>query len=416
MHTQPAKVLIVGAGLAGLCLAHGLRRAGMDVRVFERDHASGDRLQGYRIHIEPQGNRALAACLPPHLLAEYLSSAGSAGSGHRIVTEQLRQLVFFRAPQSTGDPLDRDLSVSRITLREILLAELEPVVSFGAAFARYRELPDGTVRAEFEDGSSACGDLLVAADGSNSRIFRQFFPTARRPDTGVGAIMGKLPLTDEVRSLLVPGKLDGATSIFGPRGVGMFLALHELGQARVLGATAGEPPAGFLMDNQSDYLFWACIARHGTFPSRLSYEQDGAALKAATLEMIVGWHPTLRRLVAEADPATVIYKPLRTAAPLRPWQTRRVTFMGDAIHSMPPTRGIGGNTALRDASLLCAKLRAVQAGETPLLRAVHEYEREMLRYGFAAVRSSLQSMQLMVARRRLVGNTMLRLVGLAMRG
>ena len=38
------KVIIIGAGTGGLCLAHGLRSAGIDVRVFERDRTPTDRL------------------------------------------------------------------------------------------------------------------------------------------------------------------------------------------------------------------------------------------------------------------------------------------------------------------------------------------------------------------------------------
>lgn len=67
-----------------------------------------------------------------------------------------------------------------------------------------------------------------------------------------------------------------------------------------------------------------------------------------------------------------------------------VTLLGDAIHSMTPFRGMGANTALRDAGLLRQKLLGVATKEVPLLQAVAEYETEMLHYGFEAVKMSLE--------------------------
>jgi 2-polyprenyl-6-methoxyphenol hydroxylase-like FAD-dependent oxidoreductase len=65
-----------------------------------------------------------------------------------------------------------------------------------------------------------------------------------------------------------------------------------------------------------------------------------------------------------------------------------VTLLGDAIHSMTPMRGIGANTALRDAALLCRSLVAARRGERSGVGAIGDYEATMREYGFAAVRSS----------------------------
>src|SRR5262249_23997565 len=150
-------VVIIGGGLGGLTLAQGLKQAGISVAVYERDLTPTDRLQGYRIHIEPQGSRALYECLPQPLFAAVVATAGSAGNGHRIVTEQLKQITFFGASKISAPPppQERDYAVSRITLHNLLLNGLDAVVHFDKAFVSYEEAPDGQVVAHFEDGTSA---------------------------------------------------------------------------------------------------------------------------------------------------------------------------------------------------------------------------------------------------------------------
>ena len=80
---------------------------------------------------------------------------------------------------------------------------------------------------------------------------------------------------------------------------------------------------------------------------------------------------------------------MRMARPVEHWQTANITLLGDAIHVMPPN-GSGANTALRDASLLTRSLIAVANLGTPLYQALNDYESEMVRYGFDALRASLQ--------------------------
>ena len=196
MSQHSFHVMIIGGGLGGLCLAQGLKKAGISVAVYERDRTRNERLQGYRIHIEAMGNRALHDCLPSHLFEAYLKATGSAGSGLLMCDEQLNHLMAFPVDVAKqDDPLESSRSVSRITLRQVLLAELDEIVQFDKCYSHYQENPDGSVTAFFEDGTSATGDLLVAADGGNSRVRQQFLPQASRVETGTVAIMGKVPLT-----------------------------------------------------------------------------------------------------------------------------------------------------------------------------------------------------------------------------
>jgi 2-polyprenyl-6-methoxyphenol hydroxylase-like FAD-dependent oxidoreductase len=114
-----------------------------------------------------------------------------------------------------------------MTLRQVLLAGLDDIVHFDKTFTRYEQHPDGTVSAQFVDGSSATGDLLVAADGSNSRVRRQYLPHATLTDTGVIAVGGKVPLTNATRKLLTAKIINGVNMVFAPKGFSCVLHVMQ---------------------------------------------------------------------------------------------------------------------------------------------------------------------------------------------
>jgi 2-polyprenyl-6-methoxyphenol hydroxylase-like FAD-dependent oxidoreductase len=87
------RVMIVGAGLGGLCLAQKLRQAGMDVPLLERNAATADNLAGYGIHLDRHGWQALIDCLPPPAMTRLDEAAGHAGAVLHIHDERLWPLA-----------------------------------------------------------------------------------------------------------------------------------------------------------------------------------------------------------------------------------------------------------------------------------------------------------------------------------
>lgn len=383
----PLHVLIAGGGIGGLALANGLRRAGVSVSVHERETQRTDRLQGFRIHINPHGSDALAELLSPELYSTFVACAGRGGNGFGFVTEQLRELLQI----DPGADASGHYGISRITLRQLLLADLDGVVHYGSMFDRYERLPDGRVRAHFADGTSETGDVLVGADGGTSRVRAQYLPHAERVDTGIVTIAGKYGLTPESRARLDARLLRNPLSVIPPSGCGMFLAPHEFdipeGAEHIAGNQAGLP-AGLLHDNTRPYVFWAFAAKRERYGADLE-SMSTADLHALAVHMTAGWAPELRTLVADSDPETATLLPIKTSVPIPAWETTAVTLLGDALHSMTPFAGIGANTALRDALGLYRALVAADRREHGLIEGLHAYEADMIDYGFAAVRTSL---------------------------
>ncbi|WP_194911617.1 FAD-dependent monooxygenase [Catenulispora rubra] len=65
--------------------------------------------------------------------------------------------------------------------------------------------------------------------------------------------------------------------------------------------------------------------------------------------------------------------------------------IGGAVHAMSPARRSGANTALQNAALLASKLGDTDCGDQDVVAAIAAYEREMIVYGFDAVRASREA-------------------------
>ncbi|TCO44867.1 2-polyprenyl-6-methoxyphenol hydroxylase-like FAD-dependent oxidoreductase [Kribbella antiqua] len=392
------KVLVIGGGTGGLALAHGLKRAGIGVTVFERDALRTDGLHGYRVGIDPDGSRALHSLLPKELYDTFVATKARDPKYFNMLTEDLKEVLSIDLPEST-DPVESEKSISRMTLRQVLLTGLEDVVEFGKEFTRFEQHGD-QVTAYFADGTHATGDLLVAADGAHSRVRRQYLPQATTEETGIIALAGKLPITAESAKLVPPKVFEGISMVNAPRGLFCILHVMEFQWDRDgnlkhgIGGNTEELIRGWpglQFDNTRDYINWGLSATADKLPANVM-DLRGRELIDAALDLTQDWHPNLRRLFELTDPGTCFPVNIWTSVPLEPWETTNVTLLGDAIHTMTPGRGVGANTALRDAVNLCRQLIEVRDGRQQLIPAVREYEAKMIEYGFDAVLKSRAQM------------------------
>ena len=375
------RVSVIGAGLGGLCLAQGLRGAGIGVDVYERDAAITARFQGYRLVLNPTGFEALHGCLPErwHPLLDAIVDDTTV---ERLILDPRLNKIGELGPPRSG------LVVDRHVLRHLLLTGLD--VHTGAGLTGYDVLNDGAngeapkVQAHFAQGESATADLLVGADGVNSAVRTVLTPQTIPTDTGVRFVIGRTPLTEQFQ---------GLSRAWGAKiaGDGVSLLLGAMHFRIPPKQAAAELAPEVTLPDTGDYVRWAMILpANGSLGEQTPQE--------AVLSRIEGWHPDLRALIEQADPDNSTLLSIRVVEPRDRWAPGPVTLLGDAIHATSPTGGNGANTALRDADVLRRSLIQADGGGRALLDAVGDYERQMLEYGAEAVRQSLEALPAYVAK------------------
>ncbi|QRN94149.1 FAD-dependent monooxygenase [Archangium violaceum] len=318
MRGAKRKALVIGGGIGGLTAALALRRSGWEVEVFEQ--APRLREVGSGLMVSPNAMRVLF------------------GLGLRHVVERGAEMTHFEMCSWRGTPLVRGRSEElgfcadapptlfhRAALHGALHEALgSEGVHLGARLARFED--DGrTVRAWFEDGREARGEVLVGADGLRSVVRARLHPGEPLRYAGYPCWRGL------VRAFSHPAL---------PRGI-----LRETQGAGVRFA------AGYVRE---DLVYWWATAN---WPREQPVPRGD---KAFLLETFRTAHAPIPELIAATNEADVLRNDLHDRRSLERWGEGRVTLLGDAAHPMMPNLGQGACSAIEDAAVLAAVLEETE--------------------------------------------------------
>ncbi|GMA23632.1 monooxygenase [Luteimicrobium album] len=324
--------IVVGAGIGGLTAAVALRRRRWDATVLER--ATSLEPVGAGIALAPNAVRALESIGLGDPVLDLAALQGPVG----LRRPDGRWLVRGDASMVGPEPT---VLLHRSQLVDLLRGALDDgAVRLGVTVTRVD--PGGpseraTVRVRARDDSEEAGlaaDVVVAADGIDSPVRTALFPGQPGP-VYAGATAWRFVTPEPVA--VEPAETWGRGSVVG---------LTPLADGRV-------------------YCYLTA-----TLPEGTRFRDEVGELQ----RRFGHWHPPLRALLGDLDPATLLHHDLRwLKEPLPRYDVGRVALLGDAAHAMTPHLGQGGAQAIEDAVVLAANLRAAPGSAAVIGPALAAY-------------------------------------------
>ncbi|MFE2584102.1 FAD-dependent oxidoreductase [Streptomyces sp. NPDC059378] len=341
------RVLIAGAGIAGLATAVALRGAGFEVTVHERAD-DGFGTAGSALGLNPAAVLALRAL---GLDGPVIESGAEVHhwellnwNGERIGGwPQTKVSKAFGAPSIT---------LPRARLHQTLHAALsDGELRLGSTVAGYRETAAG-VELLLSDGTHERGHLLIGADGLHSAVRRQMHGDTPPRPAGFTAWRAVSDKAAEDHSSLTARQILGSGATFGswplPGGRTYWVATLADEERETAGLT---PRTGASAHTPKDHAALADAFRKAP--------------------------PQAVALIEATAPAKVVRTPILDRPPLAGWSTLRTLLIGDAAHPMVPTTGQGGGQSLLDAIAVADVLRGADLHDHHgLAGRLHHFEEQ----------------------------------------
>ncbi|MFZ4860990.1 FAD-dependent oxidoreductase [Sphingobacterium sp. Mn56C] len=366
MLLENKQVAIIGAGPGGLTLARLLQIKGVNVKVYERDVNKDARVQGSPLDMhENSGWQAIRKAD----LVEAFTKNVRQNADKKIIINEKAEIIYSDHNHIMIKGSEPEVSrpeIDRGALRRIFLDSLAPeTVVWDSHFISMEKQNEGWLL-NLKNGASVYADLVVGADGANSKI-RPYITDIKAFYSGITMleinIQNAKEVTPHIYKLLNGGKVmafgDGKNVLGGQKfigGLGFYISFKQDENWVANSSLDFYNKAQLLEWFKKEYSDWSSI-----------------------------WYGIFEHMEIPAIPRPIYCMPLDQT-----WESKPdVTLLGDAAHVMPPFAGEGANTSMFDALELNEFLTS---GQFDTLReAISTYEFNMRKRASAAAKQSLEN-------------------------
>jgi 2-polyprenyl-6-methoxyphenol hydroxylase-like FAD-dependent oxidoreductase len=359
------RVLISGAGVAGLTAAFWLRHYGFAPTIVERSPAllTG----GYKIDVRGTALQVLKRME----IHDVVVAAGTAMQGALLVDKD-GKVINAMSGDAFGHRTGEDVEIIRGTLCQILMDHISDAeFIFGDSIQSISQSGDG-VRVEFSRNSARQFDFVIGADGLHSNVRALVFGEETRFVHELGLYL----CVYTVPNYLHLDRLE--------------VQYSELGRVAAIWSSRGDA-------NAKACFGFAAPSVHIDLRDKAQQQQ---VLK--TVYDGIGWE--VPRLLELMPGAPDLYFDAAAQIHMAQWSRGRVALAGDAGYCASPMSGQGTSLALIGAYVLVGELAAASGAYQT---AFQRYEKEMRPFVALNQELAVKSAQLMQRKEKAVSTWLL---------